>query len=494
MPFLDRTPRRILRLAPSITVLALAAVAGCAVDGSGEPENVARTSQRLDARVRAVGRLTCNDAPLIGVRVDMMNSNSDTDTISDQYMGTGYTDSNGNFSFEGVGGDSGSFSWSNPDVYVRANYDTYVGSTRVRVTNELDNARVDETPQHDHDNQSAGSIIQIGTRNFTSLDCALWQNGTAAVRDFQAVTGTPIPSGKYDMERWSAIYSGTPWTNVDTTHWPTNYGSYSQVNFHEFGHSVRHSLDGDSSHFNWDVTRFVYARNHSSSDKTNEGFAFNEGWAEYWATRGGDWVQFYSPANDWEVEGNVAAELKRLSRCAGIGDAKMVDVLRGHAGAIHSMEEYRAYFDQAHPNACGSVHLPMGVFNANVTAAASAPERAENARNTRDTENAAALDVVHSEAKATRVALRGVTIDTIRDHVEAGTYDAWKGALRLAIVTEALDAKRAAVKERLARLANAPESEAVEAARSELTTSLEDVDAIARSVARGDAPPLGLVP
>ena len=223
------------------------------------------------------------------------------------------------------------------------------------------------------------------------------------------------------------------------------------------------------------MTRFVYARNHYDSDKTNEGFAFNEGWAEYWATRAGDAVSYYSPPNDWEIEGNVAAELKRLSQCVGIGDARMVDVLRNHAESIHSMEDYRAFFDALHPTACQAIHIPIGIFKPLAAPAAPAPSSSD------------APQVASTHAALPYAALHGVTMDTIRQHVEAGTYDTWKSGLRASILAEALSTKRAALKSALA-------ADPTDEQRAEIITSLADVDAIERAVARGEAAPLGLRP
>ena len=51
---------------------------------------------------------------------------------------------------------------------------------------------------------------------------------------------------------------------------------------HEFAHTIRHYYDGNYAHFLADAGRFWYLRSHSCSLETNPGFAFNEGWAEYW--------------------------------------------------------------------------------------------------------------------------------------------------------------------------------------------------------------------
>ena len=46
---------------------------------------------------------------------------------------------------------------------------------------------------------------------------------------------------------------------------------------------MRHSYDGSYGHFLVDVGWYIYTRNHDCGKQTNNGFAFNEGWAEFWA-------------------------------------------------------------------------------------------------------------------------------------------------------------------------------------------------------------------
>jgi hypothetical protein len=86
------------------------------------------------------------------------------------------------------------------------------------------------------------------------------------------------------------------------------------------------------------VARFGYAKSHSLCLTSNEGFAFNEGWAEFWA---------HTPATcgdgtNFSQEGNVATALTGLEKCAN--RATMVRVLRETPGAIHSYGEFKTKF------------------------------------------------------------------------------------------------------------------------------------------------------
>jgi hypothetical protein len=154
----------------------------------------------------------------------------------------------------------------------------------------------------------------------------------------------------------------TAYTTWDTIHWPwhgdakTNFGALD----HEFGHRLRHAADGDTDHFNWDATRFRYLRDHIPTDVTNEGFAFNEGWAEYHKTLlhpdavSTTWT---SPVGD-NVEGDVASQLLRLSNQCG-GFAKLWATMKdAGANAFHSIDEFRAEFMKRNPSCTDTSPTP----------------------------------------------------------------------------------------------------------------------------------------
>jgi hypothetical protein len=96
---------------------------------------------------------------------------------------------------------------------------------------------------------------------------------------FENAPTAGVPFSPYTDIFWPAGYS--PTKNIGTTTKPV----IRSVAQHEFAHTVRHALDGDTAHFLLDSGRFWYLRSHSGSscEQTNHGFAFNEGWAEYWA-------------------------------------------------------------------------------------------------------------------------------------------------------------------------------------------------------------------
>ena len=159
------------------------------------------------------------------------------------------------------------------------------------------------------------------------------------------MVGARPPSPKIKVEAEFPC-CGSPFATRDTIRWPgskTVGGDRYTSSFHEFAHTVRHTLDGNGFHFLADVARYQYPQNHTPCKVTNPGFAFNEGWAEYWADS-------YAPApcsgseNNLSQEGNVADRLKTLEKCSN--RPSMVRVLRESAGRIHSYDEFKTRFDQ----------------------------------------------------------------------------------------------------------------------------------------------------
>jgi hypothetical protein len=182
-------------------------------------------------------------------------------------------------------------------------------------------------------------------------ECAIWQNAHEAYKIYRDKVGGFPPSPDYDIS--IEIASGKPWTTLSTTHWPFNTQPDFTQSKHEFAHSIRHTLDGDDAEFYQDVMRFAYARlNHDGCYEMNHGFAFNEGWAEYWAD---SWwpapycnKEIYNHENT-EREGVVAMALSQLSNCAGVGQAGMVSILRINPGTIHSLQEFYSAFQRTFP-------------------------------------------------------------------------------------------------------------------------------------------------
>ena len=204
---------------------------------------------------------------------------------------------------------------------------------------------------------TAGARNNVATRDFGGLllstpaqshKCAVWQGLHNAHKNFRDVTGTSTGGLLINAD---AITAGVPFTPHTAIMWPAGFpvgyggGGDDSITRHEFGHVIRHGYDGDFGHFLGDVAAHNYLQNHSPCLRTNPGFAFNEGWAEYWA-------RDYGPApagcagaaaDDYSIEGNVAAALTEIeARCYMGNRAAMVNILRANPGVIHSFPEFRA--------------------------------------------------------------------------------------------------------------------------------------------------------
>jgi hypothetical protein len=287
------------------------------------------------------GKWTCSNRgkviPIAGARVELWH---DISWWPDDKLGSVRTASNGSFNF-GVRADS------NFDLYAKVVLNDDAGVSLGNWYSFSD---------WDTDTSTVGShsgIVNLGTWQISKDNgsgtpkCAVWQGAHNAYANYRQVIGSRPPDTNYSI---SADFPccGTPFTTRDTTRWPSGYqtgstgdpdGGFS-VNFHEFAHSVRHSFDGNFSHFLFDVARFNYPQTHSLCSNNNQGFAFNEGWAEYWAhtltTCAGD------PTN-FNYEGNVATALDGLEKCSS--RPTMVRVLRENPGSIHSYSEFKAKWD-----------------------------------------------------------------------------------------------------------------------------------------------------
>ena len=83
-------------------------------------------------------------------------------------------------------------------------------------------------------------------------------------------------------------------------------------------------------------------QHHSCGKRTNNGFAFNEGWAEFWA--GSCYGSYGSSPTNYKYEGNVAKALRALKGRCRASYNQMVEVLARNRGGIHSFANYHVAF------------------------------------------------------------------------------------------------------------------------------------------------------
>lgn len=218
-----------------------------------------------------------------------------------------------------------------------------------------------------------GGLIDNGTVTISrdggsgTPRAAVWQAFRRDIEDLAAQNPLGfVPGGFLGI----VIYRGhvTPLTFYDEVHWPPGYSSSATT--HEFGHVLRHSLDGDGNHWNQDNFEYLYGRSHTHCTQdgvANAGYGFNEGWADYWAGNVG------CCPNDLEnpfIEGTVAQSLNTLAACQGVGRNGMLRVLGSGQNVVHSEGQFRTRYAQQFPSCAGAAAQPI---NAGCLAGAGSP-------------------------------------------------------------------------------------------------------------------------
>src|SRR5947208_3130702 len=261
------------------------------------------------------GKWVCSNRgtvkPVAGARVELWH---DISYWFDDKLGATHTASDGSFSF-GVRADS------NFDLYAKVVLNDDNG-TSLGDWYSFSDWDTDTNTVGSHSGTVGLGTWQISKDNGSGTPKrAIWPGAHNAYGNYRTVIGARPPDSHFSV---SADFPccGTPFSTLDTVHWPSGYatgtggsdpdGGYS-TSFHEFAHSVRHSFDGNFAHFLFDAARFGYPRTHSLCSNTNQGFAFNEGWAEYWAHTLGSCT---SNTQDFNYEGNVATALDGLEKCS----------------------------------------------------------------------------------------------------------------------------------------------------------------------------------
>jgi len=317
-------------------------------------------------KVHATGRLVFKDengntVGLGNARVKLMD---DDFGPTSSKMAEGWTGADGRFDLTGSAHDSGCVGAGcrRPDPFV----EFILGQAhRVDVKDAVENT---SRQQSDTKADTCGDV-DFGDQMWSNheIDPILYARAQLVYDDFVKQTGdTRVPGheGLVGVEYPTIFIGNAPYTTWDTIHWP--YYGAARRDFdgmdHEFGHRLRHAADGDRAHFDGDAVRFYYGRSHSNRDVTNEGFAFNEGWAYYYETVRPHGVSF--PNGTWttptgdDVEGDVANQLFNLSAACG-GLPRMWQTLKdsGH-NTIHSVDEFRAAFLQRNPACVAAGAVP----------------------------------------------------------------------------------------------------------------------------------------
>jgi hypothetical protein len=317
------------------------------------------TLAEADSYVKATGHLQVYDPqlgwmPMRGAKVQLM----DSDVDDDDTIATIHTDSNGNFTLEGFGGDSGGASVRKPDIYLKIWM--------------LHNGLADITDEIGFTHKCYSDTIEefTGTYNFGNIYCTYTSPSLLFFRSlwertkFTAWTGDSFPDGEINVH-YPAVEN---YTYYETVHIKDGSSIY-----HELGHRIRHALDGDWNHWNGDLFLYHYAWPHDDYTIANEGFAFNEGFAKYHKAQFYNYVlthyQNWTPISGGDSnEGNVAHELVRLSEriCSNgaiAGFSRMYQTLKQNPGSIHSLDEFRQRFEAISPACPGTGSSGQTIIN-----------------------------------------------------------------------------------------------------------------------------------
>ncbi len=289
------------------------------------------------------GQYLCDDrgvvTPLDGMNVELWERGS-PDFLPVEIVGhrvdRDYTDSSGGYSMTTENNDD--------DYFVRMALRDAHG-VHLRDFWGINDWSEDLPERHnDHDPQLRRPHLQQGGQ--VPQVRGLGRGHMTPTRSSAASPGPPCRAGGVEIVADSV--GEVPFTPGTSMYWTNDYpvgydgGGDDSTTKHEFAHAMRHGLDGDFGHFIGDAATFNYAQSHSACDHQNLGFAFNEGWAEFWAGRYGDAPDCGRPG-DYETEGNVAAALTTLmENCAGGQKKIMVETLRNNPLRIHSYQEFQA--------------------------------------------------------------------------------------------------------------------------------------------------------
>lgn len=278
-------------------------------------------------KVVATGRILCAGRGLPFSKISLM----DDDPIIDKRMGSATTSSSGYFTVSGSASDVAiKRSRRKPDVYIRLDLEHSSSKAIFKVTRPITKGKHKSSVKS---NRSGN--VSFGTLSFSNDACKAYLKFYDATRDFRTRVGYRVPFS-LNIRSEAIIHGGTPYALYDNIKLPKGYALSFTTAKHELAHTVRHRYDGSKAHFLFDAGRFLYPRNHHCAKVTNKGFAFNEGWAQFWAGS----CKSQSATGSKKVEGNVASALRALQKRCGTSNRNMWEVLRKYPKKIHSYSEY----------------------------------------------------------------------------------------------------------------------------------------------------------
>lgn len=197
-------------------------------------------------------------------------------------------------------------------------------------------------------------VLELGEVQTSSIDCVIWGHAVAVLQAYHGQMNEVPPASGFTLVRRAAGLPKIPWTSYDTVELSNDVNRASRCTlFHEFGHTVRHVLDGSHQHFTDDVFKYIYGQEHANNGITNVQHAFNEGVANYWQRLNGCGGLPPTLNNtDWR-EWDVADELTKLSAInvngQTLGVKGVFGLLRENPGSIHSLYQFKVALNRKYP-------------------------------------------------------------------------------------------------------------------------------------------------
>lgn len=288
--------------------------------------------------------------PLVGITVRLKNHVGGKDI-------TAWTDASGKVTFKYLAYDLA------PEMEVIYNgvVDTVgrsgkVHRSRLQVLNDGYSPRSDPLRQILIPGVVADGVLDVGSVEASSIDCMIWRMAVPVLRDYQSRMDEVPPAGGFRIVRRAAGLPEIPWTSYDTLELSSDVAWVNQCTmYHEFGHSVRHVLDGSQKHFADDVFIYIYGQEHGGNEITNAQHAFNEGVANYWESINSCAVTSSGNNVHWR-EGDIAARLRFLSSNVMVngnplGPQGVLALLRDNPGSIHTLQQFETALKHKYPQA-----------------------------------------------------------------------------------------------------------------------------------------------
>lgn len=288
-----------------------------------------------------IGRIVCqggDPVPFISVAIDGQGAT---------------TDINGAFTishpFSGVPG----------TVHMAFNASAQLGALAIPMQ-IMDDAHFARSERVDRAPTVTGDTADFSDIDVPGTDCILWRRMFFALQRYTQIMGSAPPAGQLRIKRWAAVplSVGAPHTYYDYIVAPTDMAVVRpDTVFHEFGHSIAFVADGSKTHWDWDNTRFIYARTHGATTIANKGLAFIEGWADYWlgAHQGAlaiaDGSGLPSGFLDFN-EDQISTRLMDMAQAVPLAPGAaadtrhkfMVDLFINNPGVLHTLPQFEAAY------------------------------------------------------------------------------------------------------------------------------------------------------